>query len=634
MAIAPSDKREHRLITLEGSFPKSDKVYFAGAHVVDALNKLTETRIEFISDDTAFDIGAVVGKTMTLTMETAGTTPRKFHGTCISIEHLGQEREMSLYAAEVRPWLWFLTCTKDSRVFQNLTAPDIIKKVFNDMGFSDFRASLSGTYLPREYCIQYNETSYDFVSRLMEEEGITFYFEQTAAKEVLVLGDSISAHSPIKETPELEFKRKSQDGQMGLDHVFEWGAKRRVSPGKVTLVNYNMMTPASDLKVSAATPKGSHGHASYEVYDITARYKDLSHGETIVQQRMDAAAHGAERYAGTANARTMTVGSTFKLKGAPMLTATTEFLVLSATHLLKAAIDKRAEKAMEDVSYADRIEFPEGMANYQVNFEVGKKAEPFRPPIATASPKYYGITSAIVTGSAGDEVYPDPQGFGRIKVQFAWDRVGGKDDQSSCWVRVALPWTGNGYGMYAIPRMGQEVIIQFKDGDPDYPYCIGMVYNGVNAHPYPDTLGNLTGIKTNSTKGGGGFHELMFDDTKGDELIRFQSEKDYLQLVKNNAMVVIGAEGSESLVDGDLHLQVYRHRTESVQTGNLSLDVAEGSRSASIKVDDTLSVEGDCVTKIVGNSTLAIDGDSLEVVKGKRGTKVKGNLITHEPQPA
>jgi len=183
MAIAPSDKREHRLITLEGSFPKSDKVYFAGAHVVDALNKLTETRIEFISDDTAFDIGAVVGKTMTLTMETAGTTPRKFHGTCISIEHLGQEREMSLYAAEVRPWLWFLTCTKDSRVFQNLTAPDIIKKVFNDMGFSDFRASLSGTYLPREYCIQYNETSYDFVSRLMEEEGITFYFEQTAAKE-------------------------------------------------------------------------------------------------------------------------------------------------------------------------------------------------------------------------------------------------------------------------------------------------------------------------------------------------------------------------------------------------------------------------------------------------------------------
>jgi len=625
MAIAPSDKREHRLITLEGSFPKSDKVYFAGARVTEALNKLTETRIEFISDDTAFDIGAVVGKTMTLSMETAGTTPRKFHGTCISIEHLGQEREMSFYAADVRPWLWFLTCTKDSRVFQNMTAPDIIKKVFNDMGFSDFRTSLSGSYLQREYCIQYGETSYDFVCRLMEEEGITYYFDHSGAKEVLVLGDSISAHSPIKETPELEFKRKSQDGQMGLDHVFEWGAKRRVTPGKVTLVNYNMMTPASDLKVSAATAKGSHGHANYEVYDMTGRYKELSHGETIVKQRMEAAAHGAELYAGASNARTLAVGSTFKLKGAPMLSATTEFLVLSATHFMKAAIDKKAEKAMEDMSYAERIEFPEGMANYQANFEVGKKAEPFRPQITTASPKYYGITSAIVTGPSGEEVYPDPEGLGRIKVQFAWDRVGGKDDQSSCWVRVALPWTGNGYGMYAIPRIGQEVIIQFTNGDPDYPVCIGMVYNGVNAHPYPADLGNYTGIKTNSTKGGGGFHELHFDDTKGEELIRFQSEKDFHQLVKNNAAIRIGLKNSESLEKGDLLTIVHHDSTEVVETGDKFLLVETGSRTTSIKTDDTLAVEGKSAIKIDGDSTLLIGGDSVESVEGKRGTKVKGN---------
>ena len=626
MATAPSDHREHRLITLGGSFPKSDKVYFAGARVVETLNKLTETRIEFISDDTAFDISAVVGKTMTLTMETVGTTPRKFHGTCISIEHLGQEREVSFYAADVRPWLWFLTCSKDSRVFQNLTAPDIIKKVFNDMGFSDFRTSLSGTYLKREYCIQYGETSYDFVARLMEEEGITYYFDHTGAKEVLVLGDSISAHSPIAETPELEFKRKSQDGQMGLDHVFEWGAKSRVTPGKVTLVNYNMMTPASDLKVSAATAKGSHSHASYEVYDMTARYQELSHGEDIVAQRMAAAAHGAERFAGVSNARTMAVGSTFKLKDAPRLSTTTEFMVLSATHYLKAAIDKRAEKAMEDMSTADRIPYPEGMANYQCDFECAKKAEPFRPQITTASPKYYGITSAVVTGAGGEEIYTDPEGLGRIKVQFHWDRLGKKDDMSSCWVRVALPWTGNGYGMYAIPRMGQEVIIQFKNGDPDHPVCIGMVYNGVNKNPVESHvhMPNLTGIKTLSTKGGSGFHELRFDDTKGEEEIFFQSEKDYIQLVKNNILIQAGLPGDPSFSTGHMKVLVDGDHHVIVSKGDHFVLVDTGSRTTVIKTDETRSVEGKEVTKIDGKSTLVVGGDQVTSVKGKRSTKVKG----------
>lgn len=604
-------------IKLEGSY-KSDSVYFVAARVVEALSTLTETRLEFASADGMLDPADILGTRMTIKMDEKANL-RKFHGVCIAIEYLGTTRGYTQYAADLRPWTWFLTRSSDNRIFQNQTAPDIIAAVFSGLGFSGFRTEFSKTYAARDYCVQYGETNFDFISRLMEEEGIYYYFKHGGETEELVLADAIGSHSPISHTPTLDFIPRSKNTPAAAGHVFEWSPKMQVVSGKVSLVDYDMVKPRADLRVASSIARGKHAHKDYEIYETDAHYATSAEGDDAARVRMERLAHGAERYLAAGTAPAVSVGSLVTIKNVPEpgknvpeAGKQSEFLILAATHHLRIEPDLLPQGELDGLKTVPRLTYPESSGLYVSQFETAAKTQQFRPPKVTPWPDLAGLHTAVVTGPEGDEIHTDK--YGRIKVMFRWDRKGKEDEKTSCWVRTVLPWTGKGWGMYGVPRIGQEVVIQFERGNPDRPICTGMLYNEINQTPVA-LPANMTqsGVKTNSTKGGAGFNELMFEDKQDAEFVRLQSEKDFVQIIKNNATITIGLEKKDK---GDLTQTIHGSKTETVKTGDHSFKIENGSQTIDIEKDHTETINGKSSTTVKGNVTIEVqDGNLSETIK-------------------
>ncbi|MEM9583095.1 MAG: type VI secretion system tip protein TssI/VgrG [Pseudomonadota bacterium] len=560
----PNDLLEfkNRQIWLSGSY-SSKPIFLKNARVVEGMSFLTETTIEFLSSNERVDLQDILGSTMKVSMETASEEDRVFTGSCISAEYIGLYQGMSHFVAEVRPWLWFLTRTEENRIFQDLSVVEIIQQILGDHGFgSDLKNKLTGTYAAREYCVQYNETDYDFICRLMEEEGIYFFFTYESNTEALVLADSISAHKPTPSGPEFEFHFKEEEFRRRKDHIFDWAESTGVTSGKVTLNDYDFTKPKADQKSVKAIEKGKHTHKSHEIYKYPGHYRSTSLGDVYARIKMEAEAVKHKTSHGVCNIRDMAVGQTFTLKGHPRKSNNAEYLVIRAVHDLQIETDYEDDESKNPL-VKGRIPVDEtNRDTYRCTFDVIPKAEPYRAPLDTPWPTIYGLQTARVTGPEGEEIHTDAHG--RIKVKFHWDRSGKNDDTTTCWVRVAMPWTGKGFGMISIPRIGNEVVIQFEEGDPDRPMCTGMLYNGDNkpAHDLPANK-TQTGIVTRSTLKGSTdtFHELTFEDKKGAEYVRMQSERDSLEVVKNNKLVNIGG-GHKS--PGDLTQIVHRNKTEVV----------------------------------------------------------------------
>lgn len=616
---------ENRKLKVSGPLAEN-QMFIRAARVTEGLSRLSEITVEFLSPDRALDLAKVVGQELTVTVQTEDDTARPFKGTCIEAEYLGLYQGYGLYTAELRPWFWFLTQKMNNRVYQDLTVVDIIKKVFADSGFSDFTFSTSRTHEKRPYTIQYQETDFAFLSRLMEEEGLYYFSGVANGKDQLYLVDGAGGHGPIAGRSSLAFAFAEQEYRRADDHVFEWQSSERVVPGKVTLTDYNFETPRADLKTVNALPKGNHKHKSYEIYGTPGHYRQTSLGESYARIQMQARAARHKRRTGVSNMRTLAAGATFTLTDHPRSAENAEYLILSATHFLQIEEDEGdvavEVPAMRPPTLPGRLVFGEANKDmYRCQFEVQPKATPFNAERVTPWPQIPGILLAKVVGPKGDEIHTDK--YGRIKVQFPWDREGKNDDNASVFVRTVMPWTGKGWGFVAIPRIGQEVAIQFEDGDPDRPICTGMLYNADTMPPY--TLpGNMTqtGIKTNSSKGGEGFNELMFEDKKGSELVRVQAEKDFTQIVKNNAVVTIGLEKKDA---GDLTQTIHRHRTETLKTGDNTFKVEDGSETRSIAKDQKVSV-GKNRTKTVGeNSELTVGKDMTETIKQNRKETVAQN---------
>lgn len=632
---------KHPFAKIVGDFPTED-VFIIAAHIKEGLSKITETRVVFALKHPDMSLEKLLGKRFEIEVKTGeveDSGSRKFLGTCVEAEYLGLAQGYEMYAIEMRPWLWFLTQSADSRVFQNKTAPEIIKKVFSDRGFSDVSDKLNGSYAPRPYVIQYDETDFDFVQRLMEDEGIYFFFDQSGAVEKLVLADDRGAHAPVPGESELEFKARVMKAKRDQNVIFEFGDRQKVRPGKVSLVDRDFEKLNTKLDLSQIKAKGSHSHKDYEQYRMFGRFSQADHGETQARVAVEAMAHQTERYQAAMNVRTLSAGNTLKMKAHPRDAANGEYLVVDAEHFLQIELDteKGAEGAapvqqgqaqgegggLEELIINKKIITPGVDDLYVAKVELAKASEPFRAPRTIPWPKMDGVHRAIVCGPSGEEIYTDP--YGRIKVQFFWDREGELDENVSCFVRVMQPWAQKGFGTTYIPRIGAEVLIMFERNDPNYPICIGSLYNSFDTIPYaqPDNMTQTVMFKTQSTKNGGAdaFHEMVLEDKKDAEFIRIHSERDWFQTVENNAEITVGLEKKDA---GDLTLTVQNHMTETLKEGNHTFLVDQGKQTITIEGDQSIEVRsGHHKTKISSGN------HDTEVSSGNHGLKISsGNQTT------
>ncbi|HEX2830701.1 MAG TPA: type VI secretion system tip protein TssI/VgrG [Burkholderiales bacterium] len=591
--------------------PLDDDLLFHRMTAREELGRLSEFEIDLLSARNDIAADEILGKNVTVKLELETEGFRYFNGFVTRFSQTGMRGRYNTYQASVRPWLWFLTRTADCRIFQKKSIPDIIEEVFADHAVADYELDLKGQYSPWEYCVQYRETDFNFVSRLMEQEGMYYYFRHAEGRHTMVITDSISGHGPFAGYETLPYQPLDRV-RPEKEAVTRWTFGYEVQPGSYATNDYNFKEPRVDRNANREEPKQNE-LGTYEVYDYPGEYDDRGEGLHVAVTRIEELHVQYELAHATTISRGLACGCTFKLKGFPRGDQNREYLVTSATH---------------QCEYSDYEAMEAGGTDYGCSFTALNTPTPFRPARITPKPVVQGLQTAFVVGPSGDEIHTDE--YGRIKVQFHWDRVGEEDENSSCWIRVAQVWAGKNWGANFIPRIGQEVLVSFLEGDPDQPLVTGSVYNALQKHPY---LGqgldgkhkhdpNVSGIKTNSTKGGVGYNELRFDDTKDREQIFIHGEKNYDVRVKNDMMervlhdrhTIVG--GKDGGTEGDHRIQIYQDRHKEVKRHEI-IKIAENREEL---------VGGNYDHIVKGAHKEQIDGDQHLTIKGKKAEKVTGKV--------
>jgi len=398
-------------------------------------------------------------------------------------------------------------------------------------------------------------------------------------------------------------------------HIYAWSSGLDLTSGKMTLTDYNFETPRANLETPKELPKGTHPDKSHEVYDYPGHFRTSGDGTRRARVRMEAEAVRHKSVTGAACFSGFEVGRTFTMFDHERIVENAEFLMIRAVHLMR---QDTLTLGLINGAWQDDVEIPHsriGLALgddvYRIDFRAIPSGEQYRGPLVTPWPEIAGVHTAVVTGPEGEEIHTDK--YGRVKVKFHWDRLGKDDDTSSCWVRCMMPWTGKQWGMIHIPRIGQEVVVDFEEGDPDRPLVVGMLYNADTMPPY-DLPGKMTqsGVKTRSTKQGSGFNELMFEDKKGAELVRFQAQRDYQQIVKNNAEITIGEATKK---DGDLMMTVHNHYKTDVMEGQYTLNVHDNDYAAWVHKNHWEIIDGNKDKTIDGTEKSVINKDVTRTIK-------------------
>ena len=396
---------ENRQLRLKGPLgPK--KMVLLRADVTEKMSELTETDIQFFSPDHDLKLQDVVGQRLSLELDDEEGNTRYWHGYCVSCTYEGRFGGQALYRAEVRPWLWFLTLHADCKIFQEKSALEVIKAIFSARGFSDIQDKTSASFTKREYLVQYRESDFDFVSRLMEEEGIYYFFTHDSSKETLVLADGLGSHRALEGAANIRFAFEEQgEGSFKRDedHIYEWKSSERVNSGKVTLTDYDFKKPNTDLKSVTAIPKGVHSHKDIEVYDYPGIYDLANSGKTRTKIRAESLAADYKRTWGKSNVRTMAVGGTFNLIEHPRSNFNEEYLVLAANHKLQIETDQDKDgqaNAQTGDRQAEGGAGEEKKESYESVFSVQLKSEPFRAPLTTPRPIIAGLQTAILSNGS------------------------------------------------------------------------------------------------------------------------------------------------------------------------------------------------------------------------------------------
>ncbi|WP_165677922.1 type VI secretion system Vgr family protein, partial [Metapseudomonas otitidis] len=507
---------------------------------------------------------------------------RYFHGIAARCSQSSGTGQFAGYRVTLRPWLWLLSRTSDCRIFQNKTVPDIVKQVFRDLGFSDFEDALTRSYREWEYCVQYRETSFEFVSRLMEQEGIYYYFRHEQSRHVLVLSDAYGAHTTAPGYGSVPYY-PLEDQMRERDHVYDWHLAREVQPGSLALNDYDFQRPSARLEVRSSISR-SHSNAEHPLYDYPGEYVQTGDGEQYARNRIEAIQTQYERVQLRTNARGLGAGHLFKMTGYPRADQNREYLIIGARYAV-------SQEAYESGSTGGTLQFNSSL-------ECIEARQPFRPMPTTIKPIVQGPQTAMVVGPKGEEIWTDQ--YGRVKVHFYWDRHDQSNENSSCWIRVSQSWAGKNWGHIQIPRIGQEVIVSFLEGDPDRPIITGRVYNAEQTVPY-DLPANATqsGIKSRSSKGGtpANFNEIRMEDKKGAEQLYIHAERNQDIVVENDETHSVG-----------------HNRTKSI--GNDEVALIGQDRLRAVKRNDTLIVGG-LKSDSVSTSYLIEVGENLRLVCGK-----------------
>jgi type VI secretion system secreted protein VgrG len=556
----------------------------------EAVSELFRFEIELVSENLDVDFDSVLGKKALLTLQGEEGT-RYISGIVSRFFLLGGSYRLTHYRAEVVPRVWLLGLRQDSRIFQEMSVPDIIRKVLNDAGVpaDEYRLSLQRAHKNREYCVQYCETDLAFISRLMEEEGIFYFFEHSDNTHVLIMSDSLSIHIPVEGRATLGYREPS--GEMPAEeHVYAYRYGHAVCPGKAVLRDFDFKKPKLDLTQEKQAEKDTQ----LEVYAYPGEYYDPGEGKSLVEVRLQELQAPRKIGTGSSTSFRLVPGFKFTLEKHPRGDFNREHLL---TRILHEGTQPQSmgELAPQNEHY-----------RYDSRFSCIPSDVQFRPPRITPRPVIHGSQTAIVTGPQGEEICVDEHG--RIKVQFHWDRQGKRDDKSSCWIRVSQTWASTGWGSVFIPRIGQEVIVDFLEGNPDNPIVTGCVYNGINPPPYQLPAGKTKStVKSDSSLGGGGSNELRFEDAKGGEEIYLHGQKDWNIVIENDKSQSVGHDES---------LHVGHDRTKHV--GHNQAETVDNNKNIQVGVNHT--------EKIGSNKSLTVGADHTENIGSNMTINIGSNL--------
>ena len=585
MATYSQANRPFRITTPLGD----DALLLAGFAGAEGISHPFEFWLDLLSEDAGITGNDLLREPVTVHVKLQDDAERVFHGRVKQFMQFGQHDRLTAYRMEVVPTFWFLKLTGESRVYQHLSVLDIVQQVLKRNGVTDIDVQCKKTYPEREYCVQYRESHFDFVSRLLEDEGIHYFFEHKDGKHTLVLSDDATSAKPCPDGAAAPMQASAGPWEEH-DVVVELTNTVAVHTGKVAIRDYDPLQPSVLLEGSAA------GKQPGEWYDYPGRFTKNAEGARYAKLQVEENSTRHQVVQGSGNCRFFLSGHTFELQGHFRRDLNAKYNLIEVRHTARAGDYRSWDSAPLD---------------YRNEFVAVPVATKFRPSRVTPDP-IVGTQTAVVVGPGGEEIWPDKHG--RVKVQFHWDREGKKDENSSCWIRVASTWAGKQWGFIQIPRIGQEVVVDFLEGDPDRPIIVGSVYNAEQVPPY-DLPANKTqsGVKSRSSLGGGtdNFNEIRFEDKKGSELIRVHAEKDKSVEVEHNNDEHVGNDESYD-IGHDQTVHVGRNRTETVDN-NESISIG-GNRTESVAKDESITIDGARTESVGKDETITITKNRTESV--------------------
>jgi type VI secretion system secreted protein VgrG len=566
----------------------------------EILGEPFEFNIEALSEKENIDFDKALGQGCTLKLKAYAGKERFYHGILTQAQWIGKIEEFHHYKLVLRPWFWLLGHKADCRIFLDKDVKDIIKDVFTKAGFNDFEFRTNGDYEKIPYCVQYRETDMAFVNRLMEHYGIYYFFEHSDGKHLMALADSRSSHKAIPDLAKVPFIPLSDAEQRPEQHLYEWVSERRFRTGKVQFNDYDYLKPKKNL-LAPSEASEKYAHAKLEVYDFPGKYDDEDKGKKFSRFRLEAEQAADHRRIIHGDAASLHPGGLVTVERHPTSAENREYLIVRASHRYISHHYRSIGKHDGDaVPHPDKSEKEQV---YYGQYEFQPSDRPFRMMPVTPKPRIHGIQTAKVVGKKGEEneeISTDEHG--RIWVQFFWDR----EPKLTCPIRVAQVWASKKWGGVFIPRVGMEVVVEFLEGDPDRPLVVGTVYNGDNKVPYdlPDNK-TMAGWKSDSTKGGNGYNEFVFEDKKSSENIRMHAEKDHNVTVRNSETWTIGEvftppKGSAS-------------RTTTLNNGDDKLTIQMGDQSVSIPLGSQSTTAMISITHTVGMTTVTLTPASQSV---------------------
>lgn len=558
----------------------------------EGMSELFEFEVELVSEDSDIPFEDIVGQGCVITVQGLShtesedsfgdeeITDRFIHGVVCHFEIADIGASFTTYRAVVVPKVWVLKHRQNCRIFQEKSVQDIVTQLLNEVGLEgdEYRWDCQGSYDPYEYCVQYRESEFNFICRLLEHEGIFYYFEHDDEKHIMVFHDDSTILSSIEGEEEVDFHPTSK-GLVTNQHISKFRYAKSLTPGKVTLRDYNFEKPTLNLE----SEKEADEQANREVYDYPGWFSDKGRGDSLANLRLESRNTYKQKGIGKSNVNRLVPGFSFFYNDIKRDQLCDDYLLTRVEH------DAKQPGAYQEDSSTQGSE-------YNNKFFCIPLETPYRPIIQTRIPVVEGAQTAIVTGPSGEEIYTDEHG--RVKVQFHWDREGKSDQNSSCWIRVSQLWAGLGYGGFSLPRIGQEVIVDFIEGNPDKPIVTGRVHHGDNRTPYklPDKK-TVSTLKTNTSKGGGGFNELRFEDSAGEEQIFIHAEKNKDIRIKNDEFEWVGRN---------------RHQ------------VVVNNRYTEVKNNDHMIVRSDVNTKVEGDVNNMFDANIQQETKADENYKIGG----------